>query len=625
MRAIAVVLFALAAALPATHTPAHAGRVVVVHGRVTQSGSGRPIQQALVALASHPGTAAVTDDQGLYRLTISAASRGDQVTIIVRRLGFQQKSRTLTFASDTTVVDFVLEPAALQLSEVLVTGSTPGVMTATMGYSATTVAGIPRYDPRFNTEEYTHIEENGFLSVASSPRSTFSVDVDRASYSNVRRFIGERQLPPKDAVRIEELINYFPYTYPDPRDGTPVSVTTDVADAPWSPTHRVVRIGLQAPRIGVERLPPNNLVFLIDVSGSMQDENKLPLVKQAFRMLVDQLREQDRVAIVVYAGQAGLVLPSTPGSEKQRILDAIDRLEAGGSTAGGAGIRLAYDVAKSSFIRGGNNRVVLATDGDFNVGVSSTSELVRLIEERRAEGTFLTVLGFGMGNLKDGRMEQLADKGNGNYAYIESPLEARKTLVHEMGGTLLTVAKDVKLQIEFNPARVQAYRLIGYENRLLRNEDFTDDRKDAGDMGAGHSVTALYEIIPVGVPLDVKVGTTPPLRYQRPAAPSRRSDGGELLFVNVRYKNPSDTVSRLLQHAVRDERRTPAEDFRFALAVAGYGMLLRDSEHRGNLTFAAVAEMADAARGADPNQYRAEFVKLVRATESVKRSTVSAR
>ena len=622
MPRVAVVLLAVAAALPAAHTVAIARRAVTVYGRVTQVGSGLPVAQANVALLSQSGSA-ITDNQGRYRITITAAALGNEVTIVARRLGFQQQQRSLKLTADSMAVDFVLTPAVLQLSEVVVTGSAPAVAVATMGLSVATVSGAPRYDPRFNTEEYAHIEENGFLSVASAPRSTFSVDVDRASYSNVLRFVRERQLPPKDAVRIEELINYFPYDYPEPRDGAPVSVTTEVGDAPWAATHQVVRIGLQAPHIATDELPASNLVFLIDVSGSMQADNKLPLVKQAFRLLIEQLREQDRVAIVVYAGQAGLVLPSTPGADRQRIVDAIDQLEAGGSTAGGEGIRLAYDVAKANFIRGGNNRVILATDGDFNVGVSSTSELVRLVEERREEGTFLTVLGFGMGNLKDSRMEQLADKGNGNYAYIESLLEARKTLVQEMGGTLFTIAKDVKLQIEFNPALVQAYRLIGYENRQLRNEDFTDDRKDAGDMGAGHSVTALYEIIATGVPLDVKVGTTPRLRYQQLAAPSSRSQNDELLLVAVRYKNPRDTVSRLIQHTVRDAGVRPSDDFRFALAVAGYGMLLRDSEHKGSLTYAAVAEMADAARGADPHRYRAEFVQLVRATELLARQTVS--
>jgi Ca-activated chloride channel homolog len=349
----------------------------------------------------------------------------------------------------------------------------------------------------------------------------------------------------------------------------------------------------------------------------MDDAHKLPLVKQAFGLLVNELREQDRVAIVVYAGAAGLVLPSTPASKKDLILDAIESLEAGGSTAGGAGIRLAYDVAKENFRRGGNNRVILATDGDFNVGVSSTSELVRFVEERRADGIYLTVLGFGMGNLKDERMEQLADKGNGNYAYIDDVMEARKTFVHEMGATLVTVAKDVKLQIEFNPAEVQAYRLIGYENRLLEAEEFDDDRKDAGEMGAGHSVTALYEVVPSNARLDVEVSSGAPKRYQRTPSLSRESMSGELLYVNVRYKHPSDSTSRLMQVAVRDRDASLTDDFRFALAVAGYGMLLRDSPHKGRWTYDDVLEMASGAVGDDDDGYRREFVAMVKATREL--------
>ena len=355
-----------------------------------------------------------------------------------------------------------------------------------------------RYKGEFEREGYDRIYENEFMAVGANPLSTFGIDVDRASYSNVRRFIQGGQLPPADAVRIEELINYFTYDLPNPEGPDPFSVQTEVGPAPWNPMHRLVRIGIQGRRIDTEELPPSNLVFLVDVSGSMQPANKLPLLKLALRMLVNQMRPQDRVAIVVYAA-AGLVLDPTSGEEKGTILEALSRLEAGGSTAGGAGLRLAYDVARRHHMEGGNNRVILATDGDFNVGPSSDSEMIRLIEQRRDEGTFLTVLGFGTGNLQDAKMEQIADHGNGNFAYIDSAHEARKVLVREFGGTLYTIAKDVKLQVEFNPARVQAYRLIGYENRMLAAEDFNDDRKDSGDLGAGHTVTALYEIIPTGV------------------------------------------------------------------------------------------------------------------------------
>jgi Ca-activated chloride channel family protein len=359
-------------------------------------------------------------------------------------------------------------------------------------------------------------------------------------------------------------------------------------------------------------------VFLIDVSGSMHDPRKLPLVKSAFRLLVNQLRPEDRVAIAVYAGAAGLVLPSTPGNRKDRILDAIERLQAGGSTAGAAGIRLAYQTAKEHFLREGNNRVILATDGDFNVGVSSEGELIRLIEEERRHGIFLTVLGFGTGNLKDAKMEQLADKGNGHYAYVDNLLEARKVLVQEMGATLVTIAKDVKLQVEFNPETVQAYRLIGYENRLLADEDFNDDTKDAGDMGAGHSVTALYELVPVGVPLDVKVGTVDPLRYQAPRNGGRARDAQEDWFtVKLRYKAPESAESRLLDRVVRGETRAPSENLRWASAVAGVGMLLRDSDHKGQATWRSMLSLARSARGEDREGYRGEFVRLAEMAEEL--------
>jgi Ca-activated chloride channel family protein len=423
--------------------------------------------------------------------------------------------------------------------------------------------------------------------------------------------IRQGTLPPKDAVRIEEMINYFPYALAAPRPGEPFAVVTELVAAPWQPQHQLARISLHSQRADLRDMPPNNLVFLLDVSGSMTPANKLPLLKQAMRMLVAELRAQDRVAIVVYAGSAGLVLESTPGSEKERILDAIERLEAGGSTAGGAGIRLAYDVARKSHISNGSNRIILATDGDFNVGVSSDAEMVRLIEEKREQGTYLTVLGFGMGNLKDSRLEKIADHGNGNYAYIDDLAEARKVLVSEMGGTLLTVAKDVKVQVEFNPELVRAYRLIGYENRLLANEDFADDRKDAGEIGAGHTVTALYEIVPAGVEGTVDVREPGALRYQRAAEAIGTAPTDELAFVKLRYKEPDGTTSRLLQRPVRPDLTSGSDDIRFAAAVAGFGMLLRNSEHRGNTTYELVVALASDAVGADADGYRREFLQLV--------------
>ncbi len=468
-----------------------------------------------------------------------------------------------------------------------------------------------RYNPDFNTEEYDRIVENPFLSVVANPLSTFSIDVDRASYSNARRFINEGSRPPVDAVRVEEFVNYFPYEYPEPSGEHPFSITTEVAPAPWRPEHRIIRIGLKGRSSGVADLPPSNLVFLMDVSGSMSSPDKLPLLKAAFRLLVNELRAEDHVAMVVYAGAAGLVLPSTPGDRKSEMLDALEALEAGGSTAGGAGIRLAYDVARENHIPGGNNRVILATDGDFNVGTSSDAELVRLIEEKREQGTFLTILGFGTGNLKDAKMEQLADHGNGNFAYIDNLMEARKVLVTEMGGTLLTIAKDVKIQVEFNPSLVGAYRLIGYENRLLRAEDFSDDTKDAGELGAGHTVTALYEVIPVGVDTDVTIRGVDSLRYRSAGDILPWAGSSELGFVKLRYKDPEGEASRLIEHVVVDEAEAASRDFQFAAAVAGFGMLLRDSEYCGSWTLADVLRTARPAVGADPHGYRAEFVRLV--------------
>jgi Ca-activated chloride channel family protein len=485
-------------------------------------------------------------------------------------------------------------------------------------------AGVPRRaDPTAgNREGYDRIVDNPFLDVRANPQSTFAADVDRASYGNVRRFLDGGTLPPKDAVRIEELVNYFPYALPSPRADEPFSVTTEVAPAPWSPTHRLVRIGLQTARIEARSLPPSNLVFLIDVSGSMQPADKLPLLKRAFAMLVDQLREQDRVAIVVYAGSAGLVLESTRGSDKPRILEAIERLEAGGSTAGGEGLRLAYDVARRHHVRGGVNRVILATDGDFNVGESSDAAIERLVEEKRQQGTFLTVLGFGTGNYQDAKMEKLADRGNGNYAYVDNVMEARKALVHEMGATLHTVAKDVKLQVEFNPARVAAYRLIGYENRLLRAEDFADDTKDAGEMGAGHAVTALYEIVPVGARTSAVIRGVDSLRYQRPTERTGTASGPELAFVKLRYKAPDGDRSRLMEHAILDRGAAPSPDLTFAASVAAFGMVLRESEHRGTATLDDVIAMATRTRGEDANGYRAEFIELARKARAIKAGSV---
>jgi len=484
---------------------------------------------------------------------------------------------------------------------------------AALGFGAKKDEGFERYVGPMNTEAYDRIHDNAFLAVASNPLSTFSIDVDTASYANVRRFLESGQLPPKDAVRIEELVNYFRYDYPQPRGDEPFSVTTELLGCPWSREHRLVLIGLQGRRLDDELLPPRNLVFLLDVSGSMNEPRKLPLLKAAMGLLVDQLRAQDRVAIVVYAGASGLVLPPTPGDARGAIRDALDALQAGGSTAGGAGIQLAYEVATRSFIRGGVNRVILATDGDFNVGITNQGDLVRLIEDKRRSGVFLSVLGFGEGNLKDSTMEKLADSGNGNYAYIDSLSEARKVLVEQAGGTLVTIAKDVKIQVEFNPARVAAYRLIGYENRVLAAEDFNDDTKDAGEIGAGHSVTALYELVPKGVA--IALPSVDPLKYQTPQRPAASVASGELLTVKLRYKQPDGETSRLTSVAVQDRLPEHASaNARFAAAVAGFGMLLRDSEYKGSLDWAQVLELAGAS-GEDA--YRAQFRELVRTAEAL--------
>jgi Ca-activated chloride channel family protein len=467
--------------------------------------------------------------------------------------------------------------------------------------------------PEFNTEAYDRIEDNPFLQATQSPLSTFSIDVDTASYAVVRRFLQGGTLPPKDAVRIEEMLNYFSYNYPVPSEEGPFSASVEVAQAPWALEHRLVRIGLKGRELEMEQRPSSNLVFLLDVSGSMQPANKLPLLKNAMRLLVDRLGEKDRVAIVVYAGASGLVLPSTSSDQKGEILAALENLRAGGSTNGGSGIRLAYQTAVSNFITGGVNRVILATDGDFNVGTTNQGDLTRLIEDNAKSGVFLTVLGFGMGNYKDSTLEKLADMGNGNYAYIDTINEARKVLVDEINSTLVTIAKDVKIQIEFNPLQVSAYRLIGYENRLLRKEDFNDDTKDAGEIGAGHTVTALYEIVPAG--RGVQIPGVDPLKYQTPMGTTDVAQSGELLTLKLRYKRPDGETSRLLEFPVRDGDKAysqASQDFKFAAAVASFGMILRQSPYQGNGTLAAVLELAQEGKGSDPHGYREEFLELVK-------------
>lgn len=510
--------------------------------------------------------------------------------------------------------DVEIQDVELREVEELIVVSAPNVGASLQkrisGYGGVAVSDVLYHN--FNTEDYDRIYENEFLSVTDNPLSTFSIDVDAASYSNVRRFINNSQLPPADAVRIEEMINYFSYDYPEPEGDDPFSINMEISECPWNKNNKLVHIGLQAKKISTDNLPPSNIVFLIDVSGSMQSPNKLPLLKSAYKLLTNELRENDKVAIVVYAGAAGLVLPSTSGMNKEKIIGAIEQLYAGGSTAGSAGIKLAYETAKENFIEGGNNRVVLATDGDFNIGPSSDSELVRLIEEKREEGIFLTVLGFGMGNYKDSKMEKLADKGNGNYAYIDNILEAKKVLVNEFGGTLFTIAKDVKIQVEFNPAEVKGYRLVGYENRMLNKEDFNDDTKDAGELGAGHTVTALYEII--SPDSDYEFPSVDDLKYQKENKAESNYDSGELLTVKFRYKKPDENTSRLIIKVLENDDQDldeTSDNFRFSAAVAEFGMLLRDSEFKANSSFESVKSLAKNSLGEDKFGYRLEFLQLV--------------
>jgi len=482
-------------------------------------------------------------------------------------------------------------------------------------------AGQPQpASAQFNTEEYKRIVDNPFLKAMDNPVSTFSIDVDTASYANIRRFLMEsRELPPKDAVRIEEMVNYFTYSYPAPAGEYPVAAAFTLAPAPWASDHWLLRVALKAKDIDTARLPASNLVFLLDTSGSMDEDNKLPLLKESLKIMIERLRPQDRVSIVTYSSTAGVALASTPGSKKETIAAAIARLEAGGSTAGGAGIQLAYKAAKENFISGGNNRVILCTDGDFNIGVSSTAELERMIEEKRKDNIYLTVLGFGMGNYKDSRMETLADKGNGNYAYIDNLLEGKKVLGKEIWGNLYAVAKDVKIQIEFNPATVREYRLIGYENRLLAREDFNDDTKDAGEMGAGQTVTAFYELVPKTAP--AVGGPAPdPLAFQQ----STLVPSDDLFVFKLRYKEPGsgNEESRLVSthmdaKSIYSEPAACDDDFRFASAVIEFGMLLRDSPYKGTARWTTAMERARAAKGTDPEGYRAEFVKLVEMAELV--------
>ena len=556
----------------------------------------------------------VTDVRGEFSFSGIAPGR---CSVTATLAGFRPTTQWAQVTAGGTVrLTLVLQIAGVA-ETVTVAGLAPGVQTQTSHSSSAFIGG--GISPSFNTETYDRIVDNQWHEASRTPLSTFSADVDTASYSNVRRFLNLGQAPPKDAVRLEELINYFPFQYPEPRDGKPFSVTTAIGDCPWNSKHRLALVGLQARRIDAAHIPPRNLVFLIDVSGSMFDARKLPLVKASLAMLAPNLTDKDRVAIVVYAGNTGLVLPSTAGSDTPTILDALRRLEAGGSTNGGAGLTLAYKVAQDHFIKGGVNRVILATDGDFNVGVTDQGSLLRLVEEKRESGIALSVLGYGMGNVKDSTMVKLADAGNGNYAYIDSLGEAQKVLVEQAGGTLVTVAKDVKLQVEFNPRVVRAYRLIGYEKRILEAQDFNNDKKDAGEIGAGHSVTALYELIPAGEAMEG--ASIDPLKYQTTQA-SASAQRAEAMTIKIRYKAPDGDISTLMTTAVPD-RTASLPELGFASAVAEFGMLLRDSEFKGSSSFREALALAQQFKGEDPHGHRAEFIRLIGAAEGVSRVRAS--
>lgn len=590
-----------------------------VTGTITDEQGAAIVGVTITEKGSHTGT--VSDAKGGYQITLSDGNK----TLVFSAVGYQAREVKV---KGRALVNVVLPAAQNALQEVVVTGmgvrqdvafAAPAAkQRRAMAPGMPVTSGFYSNNQSFNTEDYDHISENGFHKVADEPLSTFSIDVDAASYSNVRRYLTNNSLPPAGAVRVEELINYFTYDYPAPKDQHPFSINTEMADCPWNRDHKLVLIGLQGKKIPVDNLPASNLVFLVDVSGSMNDPLKLPLVKESLKLLVDQLREEDKISIVVYAGAAGMVLPPTNGSNKMAIKDALERLQAGGSTAGGEGIKLAYKVARENLVKNGNNRVILCTDGDFNVGVSSDDDLVRVIEKERESGVFLTVLGYGMGNYKDNKMQKLADKGNGNHAYIDGLSEAKKVLVNEFGGTLFTIAKDVKLQVEFNPARVQGYRLVGYENRLLNKEDFNDDKKDAGELGSGHTVTALYEVIPVGVKSPF-LKDVDALKYQ--SSKLKGNASAELLTVKFRYKAPTGSTSKLIEHPVLDKGlafEKCSENLRFASAVAQFGMLLRDSEFKGTTMFSSVVKTASAAKGKDVEGYRKEFIKLVKKAALIK-------
>jgi Ca-activated chloride channel family protein len=596
-------------------------------GQVTDAANGDPLPFVQVKLANS-SYSNLTDFDGNYVFNHLPPGNYEAEFSLV---GYTTLKETFTInQGKTTKLDVTLNIQQSEVEEIVIVAEEverESVISKVFGtsqradvaYSAAPMDGIaymPEDNTFHNTEEYNEIDEIGFRDVIGNPLSTFSIDVDNASYSNIRRFISYNQVPHKDVVRIEEMINYFDYEYPQPKGEHPFYVGTEISQSPWNEDTKLIMIGIQGKDIDYSKAAPSNLVFLLDVSGSMNSENKLPLMKQSLFKLIDQMSEKDRIAIVVYAGAAGLVLPSTPASDKAAIKQALNNLQAGGSTAGGAGIELAYKTALENLIEDGNNRVILCTDGDFNVGTSSDAEMVRLIEEKRKSGVFLTICGFGMGNYKDSKMEKIANKGNGNYYYIDTQKEAEKVFVTDMRGTLFTIAKDVKIQVEFNPAKVEEYRLIGYENRMLNKEDFDNDEKDAGELGAGHRVTAIYEVKLKDnkdfSPQGMKDGEE--LKYQTTKVKDDAYYSEEIMTLKMRYKQPDGDKSKLIEAAVIDNQlplEESSDNFRFAAAVAEFGMLLRDSEYKGDASYEEVIRLAKGAKGKDTHGYRKEFIGMV--------------
>jgi len=600
----------------------------VISGKVTDQHTGENVIFAMVILYkdSLVVTGTETDLDGNYSFTLSEPG---PYLIEVISIGYQPKKVKEINAKEGQInkVDIVLSQSTeVYLEEIVVIAHKRPPVSFDHTSSGTTVVkrnSIRKVNQKnrsvreeFNTEEYSHIVENKFISPKDEALSTFSIDVDRASYSNVRRFINDNKLPPIDAVRIEEMINYFPYEYDDPSDDTPFSIEHNLVKCPWNSKNQILHIGVQGKRIERNELPPSNMVFLVDVSGSMSTLNKLELVKSSLNLLVDNLRAEDKIALVVYAGSAGLVLESTSGTDKSKIKTAIQNLSAGGSTAGGAGIQLAYKVAKENFIKDGNNRVILATDGDFNIGISDEGSLVRMIEKKREENIFLSVLGYGMGNYKDNKMQSLADSGNGNHSYIDNLTEAKKILIEEFGGTLFAIAKDVKIQIEFNPEFVSSYKLIGYENRLLDKEDFNNDKKDAGDLGAGHSVTAFYEIIPKKF-LNKQKSKVDKLKYQTSSSVENHA---EFATIKMRYKKPKGTKSQKIEEVIPPNLSNQvSSDVSFGLCVAEFGMQLRESEEVEHRSFSDLLESVQSINEVDENGYRSEFLSLIERVIHIKK------